>query len=289
MTDHDRSFDGGTRTLAGFGLAVVLVVAVFVPLGERAEAASVSLWYLQELLLFVTIAGFTLVLLRRDGIRLRELGLSLRHLLAALVAFGVLYLGLTVAGIALALGFGNPWGLDLLTKTVPARYTALPAPWLLFVAFQFFVGLVEEFAFRGYLQTKVIALLGGDRRRDIAVGILTASLLFGLLHAPGAVLAGASITGVVGVVLSRALTGVLFGGFYEATTNVYFVALLHGLGNTWPLVVDWATWSGPSLVAFFGAVGLVYFLTTIAYRRFTAGTDLAPHLPRTDTQTVSLG
>lgn len=91
---------------------------------------------------------------------------------------------------------------------------------------------------------------GWRRALRIALGIGIASVVFGLLHAPGALLADATIVDVLGFVGLRALTGVFFGSFYELTRNVYFVALRHRLGNTWPLIIDWNAWSGTVLGVF---------------------------------------
>jgi membrane protease YdiL (CAAX protease family) len=111
---------------------------------------------------------------------------------------------------------------------------------------------------------------------------VTASVVFGLLHAPGAFLSSASISAVFGVVVLRALTGFLFGIFYEVTQNVYFVALLHGLGNSWPIVINWGNWSGTSLLSFFVAVGILYVGATLLYRHWAATKDLTPTVRRTD-------
>jgi membrane protease YdiL (CAAX protease family) len=145
-----------------------------------------------------------------------------------------------------------------------------------------FIGVVEEFALRGYFQNKVIAFVGDDSKQRIAFGILIASVVFGLLHSPSVILSGAGIAGVVSVVLSRTLTGVFFGTFYEVTRNVYFVALLHGFGNTWPLLIDWSGWSEIPLIVFFATVVLFYFGVTVVYRLWATDTSLTPTLRRFD-------
>lgn len=279
---HRITFKSGVQTLIGFGLAFAAILAVFVPLEASALEVSAGVWYLQEVILFLLIAGITLALLRRDGVRVSDIGLSGEYLVPAVLAFGVIYAGLNVVGVGLAAVFDLRWGLDLLTTTVPAPFDSLPASWIMFILLQFSIGLVEEFSLRGYFQNKVIALLGGDSHLRIAVGVLTASVVFGVLHAPGALLSGAGITGVVGVVVSRTLTGVFFGTFYELTRNVYFVALLHGFGNTWPLLIDWSHWSGAPLMAFFTGVALLYFGVTLGYRYWATDTALTPTVRRTD-------
>jgi len=144
----------------------------------------------------------------------------------------------------------------MVTDIVSERYTSLPASLLLYLLLSLLVGSAEEFSVRGYFQNKVTAVLGGGSRLRVGLGILTASAVFGLLQVPGALLTGTSAMALVGIVVSRAVTGVFFGTLYELTRNVYFVAVLHALGNTWPLVIEWGDWSGTALYAFF-AGGLV--------------------------------
>jgi membrane protease YdiL (CAAX protease family) len=277
------TFEGGTQTVLGFALAFAAIVAVFVPLDELTLAVSAAAWYLQEVVLFLLIAGITLLLLQRDGINLNDIGLSGRYLLPAILSFGSIYIGLNVIGVGLAAVFDLPWGLSLLTTTVPAPFDSLPASWTMFIFLQFFIGLVEEFSLRGYFQNKVIAFLGDDSYLRIAVGILTASVVFGILHSPGAVLSGAGVAGVISVVVLRTVTGIFFGTIYELTRNVYFVALLHGFGNTWPLLITWNNWPQLPLIAFFIGVTLFYFGVTFGYRVWATNTALTPTVRRFDT------
>jgi membrane protease YdiL (CAAX protease family) len=282
MTDRRIVFDGGVRTLAGFTAAWVALFAVFIPLERVASGVSPEAWYLQEVAFFLAIVGVTVLLARLDGVRLGDLGLSRRHLLPALVAFAGVYLGLNVLGVGLAVGFGLSWGLGMITDIVSGRYASLPASLLLYVLLSLLVGVAEELSIRGYFQNKVIAALGTESSLWVGLGILTASMVFGLLHVPGALLMGTSATGLVGLVASRTATGLFFGTFYELTRNVYFVALLHTLGNTWPLVVEWGDWSGTALYAFFLGVTILYFGAAFGYRRWAEETDLAPTAERTN-------
>jgi len=274
------TFRGGWRTALGFAVGVALTLAVWVPIDDVVAAAPAWVELLSEVTKFWVLAGVTLAALRVDGVAPESLGLSRRHLLAALVAVAGIWLGLNGLGLALAALAGHGWGVDALTTPVDPRWTSLPAPWVVTVSLQFLVvGLVEEFALRGYFQTKLIALLGDSDRRRIALGIAAASVLFGLLHAPGAILAGASPAGVLGVIASRTVTGLAFGVLYELTHNVYFVALLHGLGNTWPLLVDPWAWSGPALAAFGVGVFVCYVGVALGYRRWAIDAGPTP-IPR---------
>jgi membrane protease YdiL (CAAX protease family) len=288
MVDRRITFEGGLQTVLGFALLFATLIAVFVPLNEATLTVSAGVWYLQEVVLFLIIAGVTMGLLHRDGVTLSDIGLSSRFVLPAVLAFGGIYVGLNAVGVGLATVFTLPWGFDLLTEPVPAPFASLPAPWLVFIILQFFIGLVEEFSLRGYFQTKVIAFIGDDSYPRIGAGVLTASVVFGALHSPSALLAGAGLAGVVSVVILRTLTGIFFGTFYEMTRNVYFVALLHGFGNTWPLLIDWGNWPDIPLVIFFTGVAIFYFGAALWYRSWATDTSLTPSVRRSDTGVESL-
>jgi membrane protease YdiL (CAAX protease family) len=284
VTERRLRFRGGPWTLLGFGVA--LAVWVVASLLVRAAAADAPAWLelTAYVLPFLALAAITLLVLRVERVRPAELGASWGHLRAALLAGVVVWVGLNAVGVVAATVTGHRWGVDLLLATVGRRWASLPASTVLGLAVQFLVvGLIEEFAVRGYFQTKVVALVGDGSRLRVGVGIVTASLLFGALHTPGAVVAGASVGGVLGAALLPLLTGLLFGLFYELTHNVYFVAILHGIGNTWPIVIDWSTWATDAVAVLFVGVAVVYLGVALGYRRLAIGTDRTPSIGRIDT------
>ncbi|WP_436930623.1 CPBP family intramembrane glutamic endopeptidase [Halosimplex halobium] len=231
---------------------------------------------------FRVLAGIALLLLRVEGVRPGEIGLSRRLLGPALLAGFGLWAALNVVAAGLAVALGNQWGFGLILE-MPARWPDVPFTLFTSLAFDFLVvALVEEFVFRGYLQTKVIALLGDDSRARIGLGILAASVVFGALHTPAMIVQGASPSGIVGTAAFLGLSGLGVGILYELTHNVYFVALLHAVGNTWPLVADVWTWSGTAVVAALVAVLVVYFGVTFAYRSWALDTDLTPVVERSE-------
>lgn len=279
MSARELTFRGGSRTAALFVVAFPLLL-LLVGLPVRASAFVAALptraTVLVEQVHFVALAAFTLLVLRREGMAATSLGLSAGHLRAGVVAFALVWTALNLLGIGLAEATGNEWGLDVLRKT-------LPEPVVIGVLVQFFVvGPVEEFTIRGYLQTKLIALYGDRDRRDVALGlgILSASLFFGLVHVPQAVLSGSSPGQIAVVVIALTASGVFFGLLYELTQNLYFVGWLHGLGNTWILVVDWWAWSGVAFVGFLVGVLIVYAAATLVYRARAIGTDVTPVVRR---------
>jgi membrane protease YdiL (CAAX protease family) len=286
VSDNQLRFRGGVRTAVGFGVAFAVVTAVWVPLTAAVSDAPAWVGLLSEIGKFAVIAGTVLVLLRLDRVAISELGLSRAHLGSAAAAFGAVWLALNVWGVGIATATGNRWDIALiwyLPDIVTEQYGSLPAPWLIFVLLNFLIiGLVEEAAFRGYFQSKMIALLGDDTRLHIALGILVTSVVFGALHTPGALVSGAGLGGALAAATLPAITAVLFGIIYELTHNIYLVALFHGLGNTWPLVINWPSWSGAASVGFWFGAAFIYVGAIVGYRYWAAGTTHPPRVGRTE-------
>ena len=102
------------------------------------------------------------------------------------------------------------------------------------------VGLVEEFFFRAVVQSRVAAYLKSD-----VSGVLIASLLFGLAHAPGLILRGGGVDSPVGsnpsalfaicysvAVLSAA--GLFLGIVWARTRNLFLVVMIHAAVDLLP-------------------------------------------------------
>lgn len=276
-----------------FGAAVALWATAFTFADAAAADRAAWLDLAGQIAKFAVLAAIAVGVLRMEGVRPAELGLSRRHLRTGVAAFAGVWVAINLVGAGVAAVAGNEWGAGLILQppaSAGEQVETFPAPWVVLVAIQFLVvGAVEEFVLRGYFQTKVIALLGDGTRFRIALGVVTASAAFGVLHTPGALLATGSLETALGAAALPALTGIFFGAFYELTRNVYFVAALHGLGNTWPLVVDWSGWSGTPLVAFFAGVAVVYVGATLAYRSWALDTDLTPAIRRVDASRRSTG
>jgi len=118
-------------------------------------------------------------------------------------------------------------------------------------------GVPEELVFRGYVQNKVAALVG-SRGRGLAeaVGIVVAAVLFGLPHAPLAVLLlDLGPRAVPAVVLSNLLPGLTYGIVYYLTGNLWYTSFVHGFGNATAVPFDPA--AVPYFVPFAMAAGLV--------------------------------
>lgn len=110
-------------------------------------------------------------------------------------------------------------------------------------------GLVEEFFFRWFLQSRLAAWAGSE-----ISGLFLGALVFGLAHAPGIVLRGAGAVEGLGdspglattlayVVVTQGVAGLAFGVLWSRTRSLLLVVLLHGffdaLSNTASFIDAW--------------------------------------------------
>lgn len=203
--------------------------------------------------------------LRHAGVRLRDIGAGPRQFLPAVVAVVAVVMALNVTVGVLLLAAGEPlsFGWFALYRAPPLEL-ATSAVAVGAVAQYLFVGPVEELAFRGYLQNKFAALLERGRSRAATpLAVVGAALVFAFLHVPTLLLLGGGSLG--GLPLLTA-SGILFGTIYALTGNLVLVALLHGIGNLWPLGVDPGALGWPNWIV----VLVVYTALVVGYRRWAA-------------------
>jgi len=116
--------------------------------------------------------------------------------------------------------------------------------WLLVEA-----GLVEEFFFRGLLQSTVVATF-----RSEVSGTVLMSLIFGLAHAPGFIFRHAgeveglggnpsALDAVAYSIVVLAVSGVTFGVIWARTKNLFALMAIHAAGDLLPNFAGFArTW-----------------------------------------------
>lgn len=250
-------------------IACVLVAENWVE--GQLPGSSGPLYLVVDVAQFGALLAVALGALRFDGGELADIGLSRDFLLPGVAAFLATYAVLNILAVAVAATLGLPWGLDVLTD----RLALLTTP----LALTVFAAFVEEAVVRGYLQTKLRSLLGANGLLRRSVAVVVASASFALLHVPRVLVEGGYIGGgVAGTLAVLTLSGVGFGLLFELSGNVYFVGLVHALGNTWVLLVNGFAWSGTDSLLFFAAVLVAYFGVTFAYRRVAADTAFTPRV-----------
>lgn len=98
-----------------------------------------------------------------------------------------------------------------------------------------FVGIVEEFIFRGLIFGGVVQKLG-NAKKGIIIAALISGFSFGVLHVIGPVLHGqvtdiGSISTAVLKIIQCAIFGVILCFIYYKTRNLFVVAALHSLDD----------------------------------------------------------
>lgn len=224
--------------------------------------------------------GIAVAILQYERVGYQELGLSPRLIRPTLVATGVVILvaNVAAAGLGVVAGTDISFGLMEYYLTPPTDYSIREVA-ITGVAMYLFTGPVEELAFRGYLQNKVISQVTvGSATAQTTIGILTAALSFALLHIPVYLFVREVSTGaLIGTLVILTATGIIFGIIYAATRNLYLVIFLHAIGNLWPLIVD----PGPGIWPNYGVLLILYVLLIVLYRQWA--TDLTFPRPREET------
>lgn len=192
----------------------------------------------QLLLKLATMVLVPAWLFLRGGVRLPP-ALPASRLWAA-------FLALSLAFLCFQAVFGR--GLATLGQLAPAASTlawAIPACWL-WQTLE--AGLCEEFLFRRVLQQKLFEASGSQ-----VAAIAWTSLLFGLAHAPGLYLRGASLMegiadptpgwAIAYSVVMVAPVGIVFGVIWARTRSLWLLVPLHGtvdlLPNLAPFIRAW--------------------------------------------------
>jgi membrane protease YdiL (CAAX protease family) len=269
----DRTFERGPGRIGLFLVALVLYLVGTRHVGDALRVGPVvpglEITVVEAAARFVPLA-LALWFLRSEGVSPAGIGLSLDRIFPALVAVSGFYLVLNAVGIGLL-------RLSAGASAVGYQWTVPPVAALVaFVNALVFAALVEEVAFRGYLQSKVIAVLPNDTRHRGVLGVVAASVLFALAHVPRVLTSG--VPGAQALATYGALllfSGLAFGLFFEYTQNLYVPILLHAAGNmpgTIGIVFfDTAALQSGALAAYVLLYLVLAVALVAAYRRVAIG------------------
>ncbi|MFC6865075.1 type II CAAX prenyl endopeptidase Rce1 family protein [Halomicroarcula sp. GCM10025817] len=181
---------------------------------------------------FLIVAG--LGALTVEGVSPRSLFPSTRSLvpvLGVLITFWALY-----NLVAYSLAHFGVSGFDI----VASRVVAHPLPYLAALGSALvFTAIPEEVVFRGYFQSKAVALARGNARRAAAIGVAVGAVLFALFHLPRWFLMSNHGLGpaLASHLLGLTLAGLAYGLVYAVTRNLWLVALFHATMNQPPFLL----------------------------------------------------
>lgn len=249
----------------GFSLAAWLLTIGLDPLGysivkPRKELNVIGIWLLPvvvfstwglgllhhyvpadpENAIVILVAKLLVFVILPAAIMRAQFGYGLGHLvpLSARTHHLLVLLGMSVLLLAFQAVLGG--GLrDIASAHLPASTLCYGLPLtLLWLALE--AGVVEEFFFRVLLQTRLSAVLTSELG-----GIVLASLIFGLAHAPGLYLRTAitheglpphpSLLMAVGYsIVIVSVAGFFLGVLWARTRNFALVVLVHAVGDLLP-------------------------------------------------------
>ncbi|WP_254832758.1 CPBP family intramembrane glutamic endopeptidase [Haloglomus salinum] len=252
--------------------ALILLAERFLP-----RTGMASLLFTTTAITLVAVVAW--LALRREGVSLDAIGFGWRRVVPGVLTVAAVWAGAHVFGWVVLAVRGEQLSLG-----IPVGATA--TGWLATAVMMWvFVGIAEEFAFRGYLQNKVIAHVGGGTRARTAGGVLLTSALFSLWHIPQlTVVRGLSPTEMAPVLAVWAIYGIILGTVYELTRNVVLAGVLHGTFNHNPVLL-----LGPEGEAVTDLTLLVLPLLAVAvwyYRRWARTArpdDFRPQATRPET------
>ena len=184
-----------------------------------------------KLLVFVAIPAWFIVKRSRYTFQqIAPMSFKTSHMLAML--------GMSVAVIAFQVVAGRGWR-DIVAANADDEKLLFRFP-LVFLWLVMEVGVVEEFFFRVLLQSRLAATL-----RSELGGIVLASLLFGLVHAPGLYLrtgitqeglgAHPSLFMAIGYsIVITSVAGFFFGVLWSRTRNFLLLVVVHAAADLLP-------------------------------------------------------
>lgn len=161
-----------------------------------------------------SLVAWCLCIIRRNGLRLADLGEGLGSPLRVLVLAGVLAVMVAVIGIVSKKQAkkANPEQLRKATKGISRLLPFTSTERAVWVPLSFTAGVCEEFLYRGWLLQLLGAAFG-----SAWIGLILSSILFGFAH---------SYQGRKGIIGTGVL-GLVFGGVFVLSRSLLPGQLLH--------------------------------------------------------------
>lgn len=182
------------------------------------------------------VGAVYLVLINHGEMTAEDLGLRVEKLPLAVAAGIVIWASIQIlegiAGYAISgtIAFESSWRTE-----GTARIGLL-------TGMLFGTALFEEVGFRGFLLVQFMAKLGKvveNRTLSISLALLASQTFFTLVHVPWKVMNQGWTTAVIlDLMFSVFMNGMIYGLFYLRTRNLFFVMIVHALGNAPSLLIE---------------------------------------------------
>lgn len=223
------------KTILLFFVSIFVVIFIYIILyhiGVIPSIEAITLGIINGslilgVLLFVTsIYG---VLMLYGGMKSEDMGLKASDLLIA-VSTGII-IWIVVQVIEGIFGFLNNGTIEI----DPSWTTQSPALIGLLIAMLLGIALFEETGFRGFLLIQFkIKLKKSDKNVNLRVllALVVSQAFFTLIHIPWKVYSQVEPISIFSdLVFSVFVNGLIYGLLYLRTRNLFYVMIIHGLGN----------------------------------------------------------
>jgi len=244
------------KTMALFLVASLIIVLFYLGVYQTGSIQSIEVasgglvhptLILNALLLVGTVLGVLVLYGKLHG---KDFGLVARKLPTAF-AVGVItwILVQIVEGLVSFIGTGvveldTRWNIEA------------PALIGLLIGMLFGTALYEEIGYRGFLLVQVdvkMKEVTADRYLQVVLALLISQTFFTLIHIPWKVMnQGWTMTVFFDLVFSVFINGLIYGVLYLRTENLFFVMIIHALGNAPTSVID--PQIGPSAIVLLFAI-----------------------------------
>lgn len=220
-----------------------LLDKLFPPAWLQNPKSATVLIFAKKLFVFVIIP-FTIY--TSSGFTLKDFGLKNTEVKFPGRKTMVVFILLSVAAVLFQYFAGN--GSKPIRTGQFSSWQLITGVPLCFVYLFFDAGFIEEFFFRGWLQSRLSLLL-----KSSASGIVCTAIIFGLVHAPGLFLRGAESEGMgeqmpflfwaAYTIVYMGVAGIFLGIVYNKTKNLYLVIAIHAMFDLLPNLPEFIeTW-----------------------------------------------
>lgn len=232
---RNQSLEVNNKTIALFIIASFTILLLYIVLYKTGIVQAVQditrgLIH-QTLLLNVAelIGAVYGVLFLYGKMKAGDLGLKFEKLPIAVTAGAVIWIAIQV--IEAVIGYSR-YGSITIEPSWGTQGTELIG---LLIGMFFGTALFEEIGFRGFLLFQFKTKLGKKMANSvvlIGLSLILSQVFFALLHVPWKVMnQGWTTTVVLDIVFSAFMNGIIYGLLYLRTMNLFFVMIIHTLGN----------------------------------------------------------
>jgi membrane protease YdiL (CAAX protease family) len=207
-------------------------IGVVQAIQEKSKGLIHSTLLLNGLLLVGAVYG---VLISFGKMKAEDLGLTVEKLPLAVAVGIVIWISIQILEGIVGYAISGTIAIESLWRTEGAARIGL------LIGMLFGTALFEEIGFRGFLLVQLMAHLGrvvGNRTLSIGLALLVSQTFFTLIHVPWKVINQGWTTAVfLDLIFSVFMNGMIYGLFYLRTQNLFFVMIVHALGNAPSLLI----------------------------------------------------